>query len=849
MRLSVERLRWLLIAGGSVLVLALAGWIAWGHYRFVLNGERILKRSGASVIHESNGVTYSQSVAGKTVYTLHAAKTVDHGDGKFGLHDVVLTLYGRVAGRADRIYGSDFEYDEKAGVARALGEVHMDLQAPAALATAGRASPEGLDEAAPGHAEGEAAGGDSGDMIHVRTSGLVYMRKLDVAATDQDVEFMYRGVQCHAKGAEVSSQTMLHLLADVHLQTDVHGQPVDVRATKADMDRTTNVVVLQSPVVRSGIRTGTASTAVLHLRKDGSLERAEAQGNVLLRSGEQSIGGNRMDASFDAQMLAQKAVLTGDVKLADTNAARPAHGTAAEVQMSFDAQGAPTNVVATKADLHSFATGADGQPLQRVMAGDRMVGKLVHEGRKGPTRLSELVVTGSAKATGESVQSAVSAGRGVSARAAGRKTTAVAADDLVASFGADAAGRSVLERMNGRGHTLLAQSGTDGAQQSSSGDTLAMTFATQAGGASAAGEKSAGQAVAVASAVQTGHVTVHSVAAQKAGAAAPQPLVATAQTARYTAAANRLDLTGGTQMEQGNLSLRAVNVALDTATSDADAEGSVVGTVANSAAGSTALPTHILADRAHMVHATQVGEFSGTDAHPAKMWQGPSQVEAARLILNGADKTLHARTSSVGAQVHAVFAEVPRTAVVVEKTAEDGAKRKGGAGSGNGPGTGFVRVASDTMDYSDVRREGLFSGKVHVEGTLGEAHADRGVVVLDPAKPGQAGGAKDAAQAGPVGNGMFGGSVQRVVLLGGVVMEQPGRRATGEQLTYTAATGDYVLTGSGVRPPLVVDATQGSVTGATLLFGGEGSNIVVAGQNNGKTAPDRVRTDIVVRHR
>jgi len=74
-----------------------------------------------------------------------------------------------------------------------------------------------------------------------------------------------------------------------------------------------------------------------------------------------------------------------------------------------------------------------------------------------------------------------------------------------------------------------------------------------------------------------------------------------------------------------------------------------------------------------------------------------------------------------------------------------------------------------------------------------------------------------------------------------------GAPATGEQLLYTAASGDYVLTGTPARPPHVVDAQQGNVTGATLLFGAVGSTIVVAGEPGTRSKATRVRTETRVR--
>jgi lipopolysaccharide export system protein LptA len=92
------------------------------------------------------------------------------------------------------------------------------------------------------------------------------------------------------------------------------------------------------------------------------------------------------------------------------------------------------------------------------------------------------------------------------------------------------------------------------------------------------------------------------------------------------------------------------------------------------------------------------------------------------------------------------------------------------------------------------------------------------------------------------------GSLERVVLLGGVQLEQPGRHGTGEQLVYTAATDNFVLSGTPEHRPTVRDAQQGSVTGTTLTFGAAGSTIVVAGEPGSTTAKHaRVRTETEVR--
>jgi lipopolysaccharide export system protein LptA len=165
-----------------------------------------------------------------------------------------------------------------------------------------------------------------------------------------------------------------------------------------------------------------------------------------------------------------------------------------------------------------------------------------------------------------------------------------------------------------------------------------------------------------------------------------------------------------------------------------------------------------------------------------------------------------------------------------------------------------VRVSSARLDYSGASREAVFLGGVRAESGTARVQGARGVVFLSPAagkgEPGRQAKAASAA-AGPAG-----GAVEKIVVSGGVRLEQPGRTGSGEQLLYTASSGsggngEFVLTGAPGRPPHVVDERQGSITGATLLFGAGDtgdSTIVVAGEpaSHGQ-ARSRVHTETAVR--
>src|SRR6202140_2364176 len=132
MRSSVERLRVGLVVGAGLLVAVIAAFLSYAHYRTHRILHDLPGRLGASITKEFGSYTYSQSLQGKTVFTIHAAQAVQHKDGNYTLHDVNMVMYGRKGDRADHISGSQFEYDEKSGLVHAVGVVHLDLQTPAA---------------------------------------------------------------------------------------------------------------------------------------------------------------------------------------------------------------------------------------------------------------------------------------------------------------------------------------------------------------------------------------------------------------------------------------------------------------------------------------------------------------------------------------------------------------------------------------------------------------------------------------------------------------------------------------------------------------------------------------------
>src|SRR5271170_249974 len=335
MNVSIERLRVWLLVGAGLLVMVIASFLGYAHYRAHRFLTNLPKKLGVNVRRETNGFTYSQSVQGRTIYTVHAAKAVERADGKVTLHDVGIVLYGRKEDRADRIYGKEFEYDQQNEVIRADGEVHIDLQAPAAAdanAKMDYAAGKDLHGTPEEKQEHEAK---DGRLIHVTTSGLVFLQKLGVAATDNEIEFESGGLTGHAVGADYSSDTGVVVLhSAVKVNGLEHDRPVALTASHAVLDRSGKTVVLsQARYVSVGAggraegQTAQAQHVVVHLREDGSAERVEADGEVTLTNG---AGGRvvapRGEMTVNAQNQPQSAVMMGGVRYGSDEPLRRAQG-------------------------------------------------------------------------------------------------------------------------------------------------------------------------------------------------------------------------------------------------------------------------------------------------------------------------------------------------------------------------------------------------------------------------------------------------------------------------------------------------------------------------------------------
>ena len=898
MRNRVERLRVWLLGSAGFLLLVIAAFLGAAHF---LSRHRLTlpARLGVNIVRETNGFTYYQAMQGKTVFAIHAAKAVEHTDGKIALHDVSIALYGEKQERNDRIYGDEFEYDQKAGVVRATGVVHLDLQA----AEAGGGGNGGGKDAAAG-----------AKVLHVTTSGLVYLKDLGVAATNEYLEFQTGAMKGHATGASYSSDSgLLMLHSAVSMSGMASKRALTVTAATADLDNPNQEIFLTQAKCVTQEQTVEAQRATLHRRPDGTLARVEAEGNVTMQANGATVISQRADVILNARSQPQSALLTGGVKYSDDQPLRQLRGEAQEATIAFNAQAKPQPEDAVFGGAvhlteRTRATEAEKEPWStRDLTAAKVEARLEPAGVGGP-QLRDVEATGSARLV------VVGNGSAASTRGVGR--TELSADDLKAHLTAAKGPRQPpwLDTVAGRGHTLLHQVTADGTDETSSGDSLDAKFRPESSGntSSSASLSTANASLSTAktrpagaaagslphmvaanaksgegvddllSAVQQGHVTMTRRAPAASGAKAgggasgrtgiarEDFLQATAERAAYDGDLDRVTLTGGVAVSDRASALWANQVALDRATGDAHAAGAVKvnylqdnsaqavglrGTAPGSASqqGAPVGPTHVLAERAELVHATGVATFHG---RPVRLWQGGSQVQAPVIEIARQQQRLTARgeASEGGAQ------SMPVHTVLVSAGSDAPGAVKAGAGSSATakPGDGktatserlpsAVRIASGGLVYSGDLRQAVFSGGVRAETADGTIHANEATVYLQQTAGAAQSARTKAAAAPPSGDAVpsFAGSVERVVAGGQVVIEQPGRRAVGEHLVYTASDGLFVLTGDGKTMPRLVDSTRGTITGAALLFHAGDDSVVVSNAapgGTGEATGQRVRSE------
>jgi lipopolysaccharide export system protein LptA len=795
------RLRiWILILAGA-LIAAIAVFFAYGRWQGRRLGHDLPYGLGSTIQQSTEGFTYSESRGGHTIYTLHASKAVQYkSDGHAELHDVSITLYGAQGAPANRIYGKAFDWDPVHGIARAMGEVQIDFQGSATSPSqAGKAPAED---------------GEGRTTVHVKTSGLVFNKQTGLASTTEKIEFRLAEAAGSATGASFDSQTgVVILTADVAFNSSVNGNPLAVRAHHAQFDRASRMLFLLQDVADYSDTHSSSDQATVSFRADGSAYQAVAQGHVVLTGSDgQQIDTRTAHIDLGSKSMPEQAVLDGGLLYVANNAARLLHGSASSGTLLFGPQ-----TTVRHAQLRDAVSVVDEEKLPQVSAGKTknspqsttrqvQASQVDIDFKTGPDRSPQadhVLAAGGARVNVHTIYAKTPP-----------EDTTVQGDQLFATL----VNGETLSTVRGTGHTSLVTVSPSGVTQSSKGDNLLLTFAPATAKPEGKASKSKPDsqtpqpAAQLQSAVQLGNVTLVQQGAANPGGQTPAATTATAQRAAYDAATQVVQLSGSPRIQEtsGELSANLIEVARTSG--NADATGGVKATYHQTNGQQTIVftgsgPVHVVADHAHLDHATNLTTFFGKTGEPARLWQGSDSVAAPVLELSRPHATLFAHgPEGDAAAVNAVFTGSPSTSTTPARA--------------NPPARtpSVVRLQSRTLLYAESDHKAVFSGAVVAQTSSGLLHANFMDVYFAP-----------AAGAQPAGKPSTSNQVSRIVARGAVELQQPGRKGTGEELTYTAAEGKFLLTGSSTAPPRLTDQVRGTVTGNALIFNDRDDSVVVSG--------------------
>lgn len=276
--------------------------------------------------------------------------------------------------------------------------------------------------------------------------------------------------------------------------------------------------------------------------------------------------------------------------------------------------------------------------------------------------------------------------------------------------------------------------------------------------------------------------------------------LANADSARYTPADELLHLIGSPRITEGGLRITANIVQINRRTGQAVAEGNVKSTYSDikpqpsGAMLASGDPIHVTAKKMTAQRETGVALYTGG----ARLWQTANIVEAPTIEFNRDNRSLLAQGSpQAAAPVTSVFVQKDKTGKLTP-----------------------VNVTARKLTYVDADRRARYEGGVTARTTDGVLTANSVDIYLK-----QSGAADSSAQPTP-------SQLDRILATGNVVLSQPGRRGTGDQLTYFQDDGRFVLTGG---PPLIADAEHGTVRGDTLTFFSKDDRVLVEGSNAAPT--------------
>jgi lipopolysaccharide export system protein LptA len=810
--LTIERIRTGVLIAGALLIVALGVFLTLGRWRSPFSRRDLPKKLGIDVQQEANGFTQAGFHAGHATFRITASKVEQLKDDRYRLHVVKIEMFDP-NGSADRIEGSEFEYDQQTGIAKAAGPVEITLNRPPSQQPGPPKKPAEKANSLPKPVSptGPAPSADA-NKIHVRTSGLTFDQNSGVAVTREHVDFDMQQGWGSSMGASYDSENgKLVLDRAVDLNTRRGADPVHLQAGHAEFDRDANLCTLRSVTAQFRNGNARAEQAAIQFRDDGSAQQLDASNGLEMTT---ATGGKLAAPNgtlqFDDTNQPKHGHLSGGVTIDSKQSDRSLHGTAPTADLQFDQKGFLRQAHLER-KVNFISDQQAGASLQVHREWTSPVADLeFRNGGQGQLALDSIHGIEGVAVTSQSQHSDGAASH-----------ARLSADDVRGVFAAD----SALSSMTGLGHARIEQTTETGTEQSTTGDRLEARFRERQPGTPKTGTGENGVAPSeIDRATVIGHVVMFQQPAQKPGAPLPAALEAMGARADYDGATEVLNLTGTPRVENGGLQLTADTIEVARATGDAFAHGNVKATWLGSDAQTPGRqsrsgtgpqvpslspqgPSHVIAAEAQIHQQTGEATFRGH----ARLWQQANSVSAPVIVLDRVRQTLVAQAVSP--------AEPVRVILLSASTPTPGKTGKSDKPS-------VVRVRGGDLKYSDAERKAVMQsaglGEVVTETAYAVTRSSEVELTLLP--PGNH-AAPDGGQA----------EVDKMIARGHVVIDAQGRRGTGEQLAYTSQSGDYVLTGTEALPPRMMDPNRGTVTGGALIFNSRDDSVKVEGDGRETT--------------
>ncbi len=839
MPVSVARLRRWFVGALVLVCLVVGGTYLYLRHRVTNALKQVPGRLNIEYSQSAQQFTISKSEQGRTLFKLQASNAVQFRQGgRAELHDVTITLYGRDSSRFDQVYGQEFEYDTQSGNVTSQGEVSIDLQA----------NPEGMlhsDQTTPKELK---------NPIHLKTSNLVFNKNSGDARTDSTIEFRVPQASGSAVGARyVAKDTALTLESQIKIVI-TGTMPGTILADRALLEKAPRQIVLTHPHAESPEQQAQADELTLFLKDENMLDHVLATGDVKIESAAEHVapdapvrGGRtwalrlrseqaaptwsqvtarRLNVNMKPDASVKEAVLSGDVRFHSDELS----GSSDRAVLDFGAHNSVRKVHADGGVKLVQTAHADqmqdgrGRPFDSLPAGARSgQAPSLHKQKDSRDfqitapamdffvangRLTRAETIGTPQISLLSSLNPIPRAQSITAPANTRPaSTQITADKFKAKF--DALGQ--LSQVHGGSNARVVspvppQNNIPQPDRVSTSDNIDAVFRAGTG---------------IETIVQQGHFAYRSGTQQ-----------AFAESAHYTPADQILTLSGSPRIVDAGMETTARSVRLNRATDDGFAEGDVKTSYSDlkpqpgGALLAASDPVHVTAQK--MTAHTNPG--TATYTANARLWQNANVIEAPSIQFQKDQRTVIA--DSKGDQ------KVSTVLIGTDKTGKPTA----------------VTVTSAHLTYADSDRKAHFEGGVSVRGSDLTITASQMDVYLAAAQSEGVGprassrvqsqnsanaatgetGVAPKTNAGeapaPHAQPQFLGPahLDKIIASGAVVITEPTRRATGEQLIYTASDDKFVLTGG---PPSIFDAEHGKITAVSLTLFRRDGRVVVEGDS------------------